>query len=138
MGNNKQVMVTKDDGSYFWDDPFFQPCGPIERWVVVSFDGSHDAVIKTLCHKLSEQARKRGMHIGNPLGVECWERSRGSPDGWLRGLGEHYQGLQLVVAIISENKDHNGKEFKPPLDRWSVLNRTGAPVICIQWSASIG
>jgi hypothetical protein len=39
---------------------------------------------------------------------------------------------QFVLAIISNNKDFNGKNIKPALDRWSILHAPYVPVICMQ------
>ena len=40
----------------------------------------------------------------------------------------------FVLAIISDNKDQNGKTIKPALDRWSILYPPYIPVICMQIS----
>ena len=49
---------------------------------------------------------------------ECESSPRGAP--------------KFVLAIISNNKDMNGKTVKPALDRWSILHAPYLPVICMQ------
>jgi len=56
----------------------------------------------------------------------------GAIEAYLAGIMRSAKPPQLVLAIISNNKDFNGKSIKPALDRWSILHPPYVPVICMQ------
>ena len=116
-----------------------------------SIEGPED-VIRTLTDNLRRDALKKGMSLApfenklfeeggdvlfyddlvargpQPIGAiedrlkDMMEKAAASPRG----------EPQLVLAIISNQKDVNSKTVKPALDRWSILCAPFVPVICMQ------
>ena len=100
-------------------------------------------VIRTLTSTLRSTARDLGMDLAefdDSRDVVFLDGGAQPHDAIERRLGQMTSDPDprgppgFVLAIISDNKDQNGKTIKPALDRWSILYPPYIPVICMQIS----
>jgi hypothetical protein len=109
----------------------------------VGTGGGDDAqqVIRTLTSTLRSTARDLGMDLAefdDSRDVEFLDGGAQPHDAIERRLDDIVRKHDprgapgFVLAIISNNKDQNGKGVKPALDRWSILHAPYIPVICMQ------
>ena len=144
MANQSEMPVHGQNGSYFYDKPFAVPCGPVNNWLIVSFEsrrqfrgGDAEGTLRRFATDLSKNASRLGIVLNPNPDVEFYSASSpGNYEGELSRLAcRRGQPAQLVIAVISDDKVANGEDLKPALTRWSLLGSAGVagpPMACIQ------